>query len=70
MKNMMDPSPSFQIPQSDRKGTKKKVGLQGAGGSKGSGEVMGVSNPRGMTPKKMPSKFQLVQGPREPKVGK
>lgn len=48
----------------------KAVGAQGVGGVVGGESVMGVSNPRGIEPKKLGGGVQLVQGPVEPKVGK
>ena len=48
----------------------KPVGPQGQGGVVGGESVMGVSNPRGIEPKKLGGGIQLVQGPVQPPVGK
>jgi len=50
---------------------RRSVGGQGNGGEMSGGEVMGVNNPRGVTPKKIGGgAMPLAQGPVEPKVGK
>ena len=49
----------------------KNTGGQGNSGSQLPGvKVGGVSNPRGIEPTKIGSGIALVQGPRQPKVGK